>query len=136
MDYVSGTQHSEAVHCAAEAAQDAATVSKEVSNFEGDLKMATNPVEGIEEDIQGLEKTVQAAAGSIESFLHKVRPDSPESRLFWWPCSTVCADSAVSAGQRVLSDAVHGMLPGWAVVMSMAESWMVMPGKSLFVRWS
>ena len=73
----------EAGRCVAEAAQDAATVGKEVSNFEGDLKMALNPVEGIEEDIQGLEKTVQAAAGSIESFLHKVNPDAPESSLFW-----------------------------------------------------
>ena len=74
--------------------------------------MATNPVEGIEEDIQGLEKSVQAAAGSIESFLHKVHPDFSMSILFWWLCSTVCADNAVPAGQRVLSDAVHGMLSG------------------------
>ena len=45
-----------------------------MSNFQGDLKMASDPVQGIADDVQGLEGKVESAAGPIESFLQKVRP--------------------------------------------------------------
>ena len=76
-------QQARSLECAAraEAASDATTVGKEVSNFEGDLKMATNPAEGIQEDVQGLENKVEAAAGPVQSFLQKVQR----------PCATLCS---------------------------------------------
>ena len=68
----------------AEAASDATTVGKEVSNFEGDLKMATNPAEGIQEDVQDLENKVEAAAGPVQSFLQKVqRPLCHPVQCLW-----------------------------------------------------
>ena len=91
----------------AEAASDATTVGKEVSNFEGDLKMATNPAEGIQEDVQGLETKVEAAAGPVQSFLQKVLVQScavPAVAVEGWLLALLAGwlfDSAGAARCRV-----------------------------------